>query len=132
MPRSHSPRGRPTIRSSQRNRALRFLIDAQLPPRLAHRLNELGHEAIHVFDIGLATATDSDIWAAALTRDAALITKDRDFATLRVARREGPPIVWLRFGNCDTDTLIKRVTGALDRIAEALERGEPVMEVVAG
>jgi len=36
---------------------LRFLIDAQLPPRLAHRLNELGHEAVHVFDLGLATAT---------------------------------------------------------------------------
>jgi len=57
---------------------LRFRIDAQLPPRLAHRLNELGHDAIHVFDLGLATATDGDIWNAALTHHAALITKDRD------------------------------------------------------
>ena len=111
---------------------MRFLIDAQLPPRLAHRLNELGHEAIHVFDIGLATATDGDIWNAALTRDAILITKDRDFVTWRVARRDGPTIIWLRFGNCDTDTLIKRVTGALDQIAVAVERGETVIEVVAG
>jgi len=111
---------------------LRFLIDAQLPQRLAHRLNELGHEAIHVFGIGLATATDGDIWNAALARDAALMTKDRDFVTWRVARSEGPAIVWLRFGNCDTDTLIKRVSGALDQIAAAVERGETVIEVVAG
>ena len=111
---------------------LRLLIDAQLPPRLAHRLNELGHEAIHVFDVGLATATDGDIWDAARARNAALLTKDRDFVTLRVARREGPAIVWLRFGNCDTDTLIKRVTNALDQVAAAVERGETVIEVVAG
>ena len=83
------------------------------------RLSEPGHEAVHVFDLGLATATNGDIWNAALTHHAALITKDRDFVTLRVARREGPAIVWLRFGNCDTDTLIKRVSGALDRIVVA-------------
>jgi predicted nuclease of predicted toxin-antitoxin system len=48
-----------------------------------------------------------------------------------VARLEGPAIVWLRFGNCDTDTLIKRMIGALDQIAAAIGRGEEVVEVVA-
>jgi predicted nuclease of predicted toxin-antitoxin system len=110
---------------------LRFLIDAQLPPRLAHRLNELGHEAVHVFDLGLAAATDGQIWEEAIARDAAVVTKDRDFSTWRVARLEGPAIVWLRFGNCDTDTLIKRMIGALDQIAAAIGRGEEVVEVVA-
>jgi predicted nuclease of predicted toxin-antitoxin system len=27
---------------------VRFLIDAQLPPRLAKRLRDLGHDAVHV------------------------------------------------------------------------------------
>jgi predicted nuclease of predicted toxin-antitoxin system len=39
-------------------------------------------------------------------------------------------IVWLRFGNCDTSSLIERVIGSLNVIAEAVERGEGVIEVV--
>lgn len=109
---------------------MRFLVDAQLPPRLADRLTESGHEAEHVLKLGLATATDGVIWDEARTRNAALITKDRDFATLRIARNAGPPIIWLRFGNCDTDTLIRRVIGSLDLIVTAVERGEAVVEVV--
>jgi predicted nuclease of predicted toxin-antitoxin system len=65
---------------------LRFLVDAQLPPRLAHRLAALGHEAAHVADLDLATATDHAIWGEALGRGAALMTKDRDFVTLRIAK----------------------------------------------
>jgi predicted nuclease of predicted toxin-antitoxin system len=110
---------------------LRFLVDAQLPPRLAQRLIELGHEATHIFELGLATAIDSVVWNEAVARKAALITKDRDFVTLRVARQAGPPIVWLRFGNCDTDTLIQRVTKSLDRIVAAVDRDEAVVEVVS-
>jgi predicted nuclease of predicted toxin-antitoxin system len=109
---------------------LRLVVDAQLPPRLAHRLTELGHDTIHVFELGLATANDGAIWELALVRDAALITKDRDFVTLRIARQAEPPIIWLRFGNCDTDTLIRRVIGSLDLIVAAVERGEAVIEVV--
>lgn len=68
---------------------MRFLVDAQLPPRLAARLTELGHEATHVFEIGLVTATDGTIWDQAIIRKAALITKDRDFVILRVANGLG-------------------------------------------
>ena len=109
---------------------MRFLVDAQLPPRLAHRLTELGHEAIHVFEIGLATATDGQIWDAAIARDAAVVTKDRDFLTLRIAKRTGPAIIWLRLGNVDTDTLIARMTSALGDIIAAVERGEGVVEII--
>lgn len=109
---------------------MRLLVDAQLPPRLADRLNELGHQAIHVFELGLATATDGAIWDQALIRKAALLTKDRDFVTFRVARRSGPTIVWLRFGNCTTSSLIERVIGSLDQITAAVDRGEGVVEVV--
>jgi predicted nuclease of predicted toxin-antitoxin system len=70
-------------------------------------------------------------WGEALGRGAALMTKDRDFVTLRIAKNSGPPIVWLRFGNCDTETLIARVLGALDSIVAAVERGESIVEVVA-
>ncbi len=40
---------------------MRFLIDNALSPRIAEGLNEAGHDAIHVRDIGLASATDDKI-----------------------------------------------------------------------
>ncbi|MFN3347889.1 MAG: DUF5615 family PIN-like protein [Pseudorhodoplanes sp.] len=106
------------------------MVDAQLPPRLAHRLKELGHDATHVFEPGLATAKDDVIWEQALVRRAALITKDRDFVTLRVAKQSGPQIIWLRLGNCDTNSLIDRITGSLDLVIAAVDRGEGVIEVI--
>lgn len=109
---------------------MRFLVDAQLPPRLAHHLSELGHAAVHVYEIGLATATDSQIWDEAIARKAALITKDRDFVTSRIARGSGPVIIWLRLGNTDNDTLLHRVSGTLRPIAAAIDRGESVIEII--
>jgi len=52
----------------------RFLVDAQLPPALARKLNTLAHESIHVLDVGLLDAGDGQIWDYALTHDMAIIT----------------------------------------------------------
>ena len=64
---------------------MRFLIDAQLPPRLARRLAQLGHDVTHVADLGLTSATDQQIWNAAVERAAILVTKDQDFAVARAS-----------------------------------------------
>jgi predicted nuclease of predicted toxin-antitoxin system len=82
---------------------VRFLIDAQLPPGLARYLISRGHEAEHVFDLALATASDRQIWECAFAQGAALITKDEDFVTMRaLSRGGGPAIVWVRVGNSTT------------------------------
>jgi len=72
---------------------LLFLVDAQLPASLAVALRQAGHEASHVVDLGLASATDGQIWQEAVTRSAILVTKDRDFALLRAAKDDGPAIL---------------------------------------
>jgi len=41
---------------------MRFVVDAQLPPALARWLAGCGHRAEHVDDVGLASASDSDVW----------------------------------------------------------------------
>jgi predicted nuclease of predicted toxin-antitoxin system len=61
---------------------MRFLVDAQLPPALVQLLREHGHEAEHVTEIGPADASDSELWRYALDHDAAIVTKDEDFAAL--------------------------------------------------
>ncbi len=110
---------------------MRFLIDAQLPPRLARRLADLGHDAYHVVELGLLSATDQQIWNAAIKRGAILVTKDQDFATARAAAGEGPPVIWIRLGNTDNTTLISRFINALESISAAIERGDTVVELVA-
>jgi predicted nuclease of predicted toxin-antitoxin system len=40
---------------------MNFLVDAQLPPGLCRWLEARGHEAIHVFEAGLAAASDLDV-----------------------------------------------------------------------
>jgi hypothetical protein len=63
---------------------LRFLVDAQLPPALARRIEALGHVAKHVADCRLATAADSAIRKHAASTRAVIITKDEDFAVHRL------------------------------------------------
>lgn len=107
---------------------MKLLIDAQLPPRLAEWLRDKGHDAIHVADIGLLSADDLTIWKFARTDRRVLVTKDRDFADWAIAAAEGPPVVWLRFGNAGNAVLIQRLAASLDDIVAALESGARVVE----
>ena len=77
---------------------MRFVVDAQLPPALARRLEALGHTAEHVADRGMAAASDKAIRDYAASVGAAIVTKDEDFAVRRVLT-EGPAVVWLRLDN---------------------------------
>jgi predicted nuclease of predicted toxin-antitoxin system len=109
---------------------LLFLIDAQLPPSLAEALRRTGHQSVHVAELDLLTATDRQIWEEAISRSAVLVTKDRDFPSLRVATNKGPAILWVRIGNTGNRTLITQVLRALPAIIGAVERGETVIEFV--
>ena len=48
---------------------MRFLVDANLSPRVATKLSEAGHDAVHVFERDLGEATDHAILEAAGTDD---------------------------------------------------------------
>lgn len=98
-------------------------------PLLLDFCSFLGHEASHVIERGLKAAPDQAIWAYAEERAAVLITKDEDFRTLRLLRERGPQVVWLRIGITTTPALLNRLSGSWQSIIEALERGEPIVEV---
>lgn len=57
---------------------MKFLVDAQLPPALAHWLREAGHEAAHVEDAGLRESDDRLIWSHAQQTATVIVTKDED------------------------------------------------------
>jgi predicted nuclease of predicted toxin-antitoxin system len=108
---------------------LRFLIDAQLPPKLAVVLRKAGHEAEHVFDAGLVAAPDIEIWRYAERTNAAIVTKDSDFIAIRTYATGGPAVVWLRLGNSTNEILETAVSSYLNEIVAALEAGEILVEL---
>ena len=48
---------------------MRFLVDNNLSPRLAARLCDAGHDAVHVRDLGMTQADDETIFDAAAAQD---------------------------------------------------------------
>ena len=74
-------------------------IDAQLPPALAHWIRtEHGTDAVHVDQLGLLRARDSDIFTAARGAPVpvVVVTKDDDFAKLLDQKGPPPKVIWLR------------------------------------
>ena len=65
----------------------RFLIDADLSPRLRQLLEEYGQEAVHVKDVQLGSASDATIADFARRTGRCVFTADFDFADIR----EFPP-----------------------------------------
>jgi hypothetical protein len=63
--------------------SVRFLIDADLPRSTKILLEQFGHEAIDVRDIGLRSAKDSTIARYAQDHQACLLTGDFGFADIR-------------------------------------------------
>lgn len=76
---------------------MRFLIDNALSPLVAQRLAEAGHDAIHVRDLGMATAEDEDIFALAAAQNRVVVSADTDFGTLlAVSGAKQPSCILLR------------------------------------
>lgn len=109
--------------------SVRFLVDAQLPPALARWLSAQGHKAEHVLDFAYLQATDRAIWARALSTGATIVTKDRDFVTLRSMDPSGVPVVWVRIGNTMRRALLAAFARVIPDIERALASGETLVEV---
>lgn len=92
-------------------------------------LSEMGHEAEHVDDLGLISATDSKIWQYAMAHDAVLITKDGDFADQVVLGRSAPIVVWVRVGNTTRRALLEWFAPVIDRVVEMADAGERLIEL---
>jgi len=109
---------------------MRFWLDAQLSPALAVWLRmRFSLDAIAVRELGLRDAEDAEIYAAARTAGAIVITKDSDF--IELLQRFGPPpqVLWLRCGNTSNLRLKQILTQALPDVLPMLEGGEPLVEV---
>lgn len=108
---------------------MRFLIDAQLPPALARLLNERGHVAEHVNDIGRGDAPDRELWRYAVEHEAVIVTKDEDFANMVAIDAEAPTVVWVRVGNTRRAALLGWFEARIDEIVSLIDAGDRIIEL---
>jgi len=108
---------------------VKFVVDTQLPRILSTRLREAGYDSEHVLEVALAQSPDNDIWIYASKNGAAIVTKDEDFAEWVHSGREGPPVVWLRVGNCTNAELLAALLPAWPQVIAALEAGDRLIEI---
>jgi predicted nuclease of predicted toxin-antitoxin system len=104
---------------------VRFLIDNALSPVIADELRLVGHEALHVRDIGLADAADSIIFDRAAAEDRILVSADTDFGTLLALRQSAKPsVVLFRLeGGRTPRHQAALLLANLPVLADALQRG---------
>ena len=92
-------------------------------------LREAGCDAFAVREIGLREASDAEIWRYAVQQQAAIITKDEDFAEHCLYSRDQPVIVWLRIGNTSNQALLRWFVTLWPEIIRRMELGDRLIEV---
>ena len=88
---------------------MNWLIDAQLPKRLAARLVALGHDAIHTLDLPEGNQTcDSELCKIADASNRILVSKDRDFLDSFYINATPLNLLWVKIGNVNNSDLLRR------------------------
>ena len=93
---------------------MKFLIDAQLPRRLARRLGTVGHDAVHTLDLPAGNrTTDTEISRLANLDDRVVVTQDADFMNSHLLSRRPGRLLLVSVGNITNDDLARRVFAEL-------------------
>ena len=95
---------------------MKLLFDENLSSRLVSALAGQFPNSSHVNLIGLAGATDLEIWAYARERDFSVVSKDDDFRSLSLVNGAPPKVIWLRIGNASTAAIEAFIRSALVKI----------------
>lgn len=101
---------------------MKFLVDAQLPVRLARQISNAGHDAIHTSELpdGNRT-TDAQIAEAADADDRVVVTKDRDFRNSHLLRSSPRRLLIVATGNISNNDLTALFAEELEAIIGALD-----------
>lgn len=106
---------------------IRLLLDQGLPRSTGRLLSEHGWDAVHVGDVGLATATDAEILQYARGEHRVCVTLDADFhALLATSAEPAPSTIRIRIEGLRAAQLVDLLVGVRPKIAAALAGGAMV------
>jgi predicted nuclease of predicted toxin-antitoxin system len=106
---------------------MRVLVDECLPARHAAVLRDLGHDAVHVSEVGLLGAPDEAVMAKAAADSRILLSADTDFGELLAVGRQATPSLVLLRGAGSPDRRLRRLLDNLDQVAGDLASGAIVV-----
>jgi len=102
---------------------MRFLVDAQLPRRLAHRLRDLSHDAVHTLDLPLKNRTkDEVIKEISLREKRVVITKDGEFVDSFILYGKPYKLLLISTGNIRNADLERLFLQNIGQIAKAFDQ----------
>jgi predicted nuclease of predicted toxin-antitoxin system len=104
---------------------VKFLVDAQLPARVAAFLAAAGHDAIHTSELpdGNRT-TDRQIAERADTEGRVVVTKDSDFRDSHLLTGRPAKLLVVATGNITNNALLELLGRALDAVVEAFDHAD--------
>ena len=95
-----------------------------ISPRTIEFLIELGHDATHLFALGLEEMQDSEVLQMARVEGRVLLAHDLDFGELLAASGERfPSVIIFRLRNMRPDSVNLYLRMALDNFHDDLETG---------
>lgn len=101
---------------------MKFLIDAQLPRRLAHQLRAGGFETTHTFDLPHGNrTTDRALIEVSLTEHCVVVTKDSDFVESFLLRREPWKLLLVSTGNIVNSELLRLFLLNIEQLSESFK-----------
>ena len=108
---------------------MRFLVDQNQSPHLTGLLQDQGHDAVHVRDLGLHRATDEEILTHARDDDRVILSADTDFGALLARHNTArPSVILIRRQQARSATAIAAlITANFPAIADDLASGAIVV-----
>jgi len=71
---------------------------------------------LHVKDIDVETASDSDIWEYAKKHELIIVSKDSDFHQKSFLYGPPPKVIWIEKGNCSAKEITKLLRKSFGQI----------------
>lgn len=103
---------------------MKLLLDQGLPRSAAELLRNSSVDAVHVGDIGFATAEDVEILSKARQQNYVIVTLDADFhALLALSGVAKPSVIRIRIEGLRGEALAQLLQKILADWGEALEQG---------
>jgi predicted nuclease of predicted toxin-antitoxin system len=107
--------------------AMKLLLDQGLPLSAATLLRNEGINTIHVAEIGLSAAEDTDIIQRAREEERVVITLDADFHTLlAINEKNSPSVIRIRIERLRSQMLTELILRVISECDEELQQGAAV------